>query len=362
MLERAFSKAKRAKELNTREAYDEAEQLLREAIAQEKQAQRRTAAQHVLSSVEAARAALPPAAAPSADWNDVIGQEDAKEALREALVLPALHPELFVGARRPWRSVLLWGPPGTGKTLLARAAAAAGRAAFFTATPADLFSKWLGESEGAVRDLFVRVRAARPSVLFFDEIDALCRRRSDEQHETSARVVSQFLTELDGVAGGVNDGVFFLAATNHPHLLDPAMLRRFECRIKVGLPDAAARAQLVAAMLGDTPHAVSPADVDLVAQRTEGFSGADLGALVRAAAMGPVREMARAQWFRRQQDRWVPCHEDDEGAARMGLAEVPRGEAVVRPVEMADFDAALASVQPATTAEMALRYKEFENA
>lgn len=344
-MEGAFKKAQQAHVAKTCSAYDEAARALRDALEQETDPGRRRGAQHMLDLIERARESVP-AAAP-AKWDDVIGQDGAKEALREALVLPALHPELFVGARRPWRSILLWGPPGTGKTLLARAAASASGASFHAATPADLLSKWVGESEGAVRGLFDRLRAARPAVLFVDEIEALCRRRGDEQHETSARVLSQFLTELDGVRSEANDGVFVLGATNHPELLDPAMLRRFEARIHVGLPDAADRAAMVRQMLGATPHALQEDDVAWVAARADGFSGSDLHALVRAAAMGPVREMARARWFRKDGERWAACGEGDEGATALALADVPRGAAVARAVARSDFEAALAVVRPA---------------
>lgn len=357
-MEGAFKKAQQAHVAKTCSAYDEAARALRDALEQETDPGRRRGAQHMLDLIERARESVP-AAAP-AKWDDVIGQDGAKEALREALVLPALHPELFVGARRPWRSILLWGPPGTGKTLLARAAASASGASFHAATPADLLSKWVGESEGAVRGLFDRLRAARPAVLFVDEIEALCRRRGDEQHETSARVLSQFLTELDGVRADANEGVFVLAATNHPELLDPAMLRRFECRIYVGLPDARDRAAMVRQMLGATPHALGEDDLAWIVERTACFSGADVHAVVRAAAMGPVRELARAAWFRRDDAAWTACDEGGDGATAMVLADVPRGMALARPVARRDFEAALATARPATTEEMLRKYQEFE--
>ena len=348
----AFEKVKQARALRTREALDEAARALRDAIACEPSEQRRQAARAKLAEIEQAQPRPAPVYPAHTSWDDVIGQAAAKEALREALVLPARHPELFVGARRPWRSVLLWGPPGTGKTLLARAAACASGASFHAATPADLLSKYVGESEGAVRDLFEQLRAARPAVLFVDEVEALCGRRGDEQHETSARVLSQFLTELDGVRADANDGVFVLGATNHPELLDPAMLRRFEARIHVGLPDAADRAAMVRQMLGATPHALTDDDVAWVAEHAAGFSGSDLHALVRAAAMGPVRELARARWFRKDGELWAACGDDAEGATAMALADVPRGVAAARAVARSDFEAALAVVRPAESSSI----------
>jgi vacuolar protein-sorting-associated protein 4 len=234
---------------------------------------------------------------PACSWDDVVGQSDAKQVLQEALVLPARQPGLFTGARRPWRSLLLFGPPGTGKTMLARAAAAQCGASFHAVAPADLFSKWLGESEGAVRALFARVRAARPAILFIDEVEALCRRRDDAQHETSARVLTEFLTALDGAQTDAADGVFVLGATNCPELLDPAMLRRFQRRIHVGLPDAAAREAILRRAMGDTPHAIGEGEWARLAAGLERFSGADIANLVREAAMRPVRELVAARFF-----------------------------------------------------------------
>lgn len=293
-------------------------------------------------------------------WDDVVGQRDAKQVLQEALVLPARQPRLFTGARRPWRSLLLFGPPGTGKTMLARAAAAQCGASFHAVSPADLFSKWLGESEGAVRALFERVRAARPAILFIDEVEALCRRRDDAQHETSARVLTEFLTALDGVQTDANDGVFVLGATNCPEMLDPAMLRRFQRRIHVGLPDEEDRMAILRRAMGDTPHAIGDDEWARLAAALGRFSGADIANLVREAAMRPVREMVAARFFRPTDDGWLACSEGDAGARPMTLADVPPGEALARPVVAGDLAAALACTRPTTTEEMLQRYHEFD--
>lgn len=162
-------------------------------------------------------------------WEDVAGQEEAKTALREAVVLPTKLPEVFRGARRPWKGVLLVGPPGTGKTLLARAAASECRpCTFFNVSSATLTSRYRGESEKLVRLLFAMAAEKAPSVIFIDEIDALCSERSDDsEHEASRRFKSELLVQMDGLGTRAEKLVVVLAATNHPWDIDEAFRRRY---------------------------------------------------------------------------------------------------------------------------------------
>jgi len=136
---------------------------------------------------------------PNILWNDVAGLENAKESLKEAVILPIKFPHLFTGKRKPWRGILLYGPPGTGKSYLAKAVATeANNSTFFSVSSSDLLSKWLGESEKLVKNLFELARTNRPSIIFIDEVDSLCGARSDNESESARRVKTEFLVQMQG--------------------------------------------------------------------------------------------------------------------------------------------------------------------
>ncbi|HVM28387.1 MAG TPA: AAA family ATPase [Mycobacteriales bacterium] len=227
--------------------------------------------------------------------DDVGDMADTKAALTEAVLWPLQYPDTFarLGVEPP-RGVLLYGPPGCGKTFLVRAVAGSGQANVLSVKGAELLSKWVGESERAVRELFRRAREAAPSLVFLDEVDALAPVRGQSSDGgTTDRVVAALLTELDGVEG-LRD-VSVIGATNRPDLVDPAMLRpgRLERLVYAPPPDAEARALILKASAKGVPLAD---DVDLVAvgERTDGYSAADCAALVREAALTAMRESMEA--------------------------------------------------------------------
>jgi transitional endoplasmic reticulum ATPase len=248
---------------------------------------------------EAALAAVDPSAmreyvaeSPGVAFDDVGGLAEAKDRLTEAVEWPLAYTELFEATKTdPPSGVLLYGPPGTGKTLLARALAGESDVNFIHVAGPELLDKYVGESEKAVREVFERARQAAPSIVFFDEIDAIAGRRG-ETGEATERVVSQLLTELDGLAE--NPNLVVLAATNRRDALDPALLRpgRLEEHIEVPDPDADARREILAVHTREKPIADDVSLVDLAAE-TEGFSGAELDALVRDASMRAIRAFAR---------------------------------------------------------------------
>ena len=215
------------------------------------------------------------------------GLAHVKQRLTEAVIWPMRQPERFqrLGIDPPG-GILLWGPPGTGKTFVVKALAHEAGAAFFPVKGAELLDKWVGESERAVRDLFARARAAAPSLIFFDELDALAPVRGSSSTSVTDSVVASLLTELDGIGG--RGEVVAIGATNRRDLIDPALLRagRFEVHLYLGLPDREARLALLE--ISDVPLT---ADVDLgeVADRTEGLSFADLTGLLREAALTALR-------------------------------------------------------------------------
>lgn len=223
--------------------------------------------------------------------DDVGDMESTKQALREAVVWPLRYADTFerLGVE-PSSGVLLYGPPGCGKTFLVKALVHEARASFLSVKGAELLSKWVGESERSVRELFRRARSSAPALVFFDEIDALASARG-AAHDSGVtdRVVAQLLTELDGIED--LNGVFVVGATNRPDLVDPALLRpgRLERLIYVPPPDAAARRAILGAVTKRMPLEAG-LDLDSLAAGCDGYSAADLDALARAAALTAMRE------------------------------------------------------------------------
>ncbi len=261
---------------------------------------------------------------PDISWDDIGGLEEVKRELREVVELPLKNPDAFrrLGIEPP-KGVLLYGPPGCGKTLLAKAVANESEANFISVKGPELLSKWVGESEKAVRQIFRKARQVAPAIIFIDEIDSLFPRRGTSfDSGVTERVVSQMLTEIDGIQP-LRD-VVVIGATNRPDLVDPAVLRpgRLERLVYVGPPDLNTRFEILKVLTREMPLSD---DVDLwkIALATERFSGADLAALVREAAMAALRE-----------------------------------DIDVERVEMRHFEQALTKVKPSLTDDMLKYYEE----
>ncbi|XP_023726672.1 katanin p60 ATPase-containing subunit A-like 2 isoform X1 [Cryptotermes secundus] len=227
-------------------------------------------------------------------WNDIMGLEEAKRLLREAVVYPTKYPELFSGVLAPWKGVLLYGPPGTGKTLLAKAVATECKTTFFNISASSIVSKWRGESEKLVRVMFELARYHAPSTIFLDELDALASHRdASREHEGSRRLKAELLIQLDGLAHS-EDKIFFLATSNLPWELDAAILRRLEKRILVDLPNAEARQSMIQHYLPyvviERPALLCQMDYGLVAHASAGYSGSDIRLVCKEAAMNALRE------------------------------------------------------------------------
>ncbi|XP_047459347.1 spastin isoform X2 [Mugil cephalus] len=231
----------------------------------------------------------------SVSFDDIAGQDIAKQALQEIVILPALRPELFTGLRAPARGLLLFGPPGNGKTMLAKAVAAESNATFFNISAASLTSKYVGEGEKLVRALFAVARELQPSVIFIDEVDSLLCERREGEHDASRRLKTEFLVEFDGVQSGGDDKVLVMGATNRPQELDEAVLRRFAKRIYVTLPDEKTRLTLLKNLLEKHGSPLSQKELSWLAKSTAGYSGSDLTSLAKDAALGPIRELGPDQ-------------------------------------------------------------------
>uniref|UniRef100_A0A674E0J2 vesicle-fusing ATPase n=1 Tax=Salmo trutta TaxID=8032 RepID=A0A674E0J2_SALTR len=310
-------------------------------------------------------------APPAKPWNDVAGLEGAKEALKEAVILPIKFPHLFTGKRTPWRGILLFGPPGTGKSYLAKAVATeANNSTFFSISSSDLVSKWLGESEKLVKNLFSLARENKPSIIFIDEIDSLCGSRSENESEAARRIKTEFLVQMQGV-GNDNEGVLVLGATNIPWTLDSAIRRRFEKRIYIPLPEGPARSFMFKLHLGSTPSELIESDYVTLGKKTEGYSGADISVIVRDALMQPVRKVQSATHFKRVQgsswnhpnlvvdDLLTPCSPGDPDAIEMTWMDV-NGEKLMEPVVcMADMLRSLHNTKPTVNEQDLDKLKKF---
>ncbi|CAD7699963.1 unnamed protein product [Ostreobium quekettii] len=269
---------------------------------------------------------------PGVTWGEIAGLHEAKRVLEEATVLPLIMPDFFRGIRRPVRGVLMFGPPGTGKTLLAKAVATEAHTSFFHVSSATLASKYRGESERMVRCLFDMARAYAPSIIFIDEIDALCTTRgATGEHEASRRVKSELLMQIDGCFGhDVEPGqhVMVLAATNFPWDIDEALRRRLEKRIYIPLPELEARKELMRINFKEVEVA---ADVEWeeLARQMESYSGDDITNVCRDAAFNGMRRRTAGKTLEQIRNM--------------------RAAAVQTPVLMDDLVQALARISPSVS-------------
>ncbi|TMX05916.1 hypothetical protein EJD97_000050 [Solanum chilense] len=264
---------------------------------------------------------------PNVRWNDIAGLEHAKKCVTEMVIWPLLRPDIFKGCRSPGRGLLLFGPPGTGKTMIGKAIAGEAKATFFYISASSLTSKWIGEGEKLVRALFGVASCRQPAVIFVDEIDSLLsQRKSEGEHESSRRLKTQFLIEMEGF-DNVSEQILLIGATNRPQELDEAARRRLTKRLYVPLPSSEARAWIAKSLLEkDGLFKLSDDDIVSICKFTEGYSGSDMKNLVKDASMGPLRE-----------------------ALRHGIEITKLKKEDMRPVTLQDFESALQEVRPSVS-------------
>ncbi|WP_297090240.1 CDC48 family AAA ATPase [Thermococcus sp.] len=277
---------------------------------------------------------------PNVRWDDIGGLEDVKEELREAVEWPLKYPEAFMGLGiTPPKGILLYGPPGTGKTLLAKAVANESEANFIAIKGPEVLSKWVGESEKNIREIFRKARQAAPTVIFIDEIDAIAPRRGTDVNRVTDRLINQLLTEMDGIQE--NSGVVVIGATNRPDIIDPALLRpgRFDRLILVPAPDEKARLEILKVHTRNVPLA-EDVKLEELAKRTEGYTGADIEAVVREAAMLAMRRALQ------------------EGVIRPGMKADEIRQKVK--VTMKDFEEAMKKIGPSVSEETMEYYRKIQ--
>ncbi|MBD3192336.1 MAG: AAA family ATPase [Candidatus Heimdallarchaeota archaeon] len=270
---------------------------------------------------------------PNVKMSQVAGLGEAKRALREAIILPLKRPDLFRGARNPWRGILLFGPPGTGKTLLARAVATEVDATFFNVSASSIISKWLGESEKLVQELFDTAQEKQPSLIFIDEIDSIASARGGGEHDAMRRVKTTMMTQMDGVTTKKSDRIVVIGATNLPWEVDPAFRSRFEKRIYIGLPDLEARAKIFE-IHSKGVGKDNTVDFQLIGEMSDGYSGRDIQLLCREAIMMPVREL------------------DSSGA-------LDNPEIKARKVTLQDYLKAFEKIKPSVAPEELLKHRDW---
>jgi len=243
---------------------------------------------------------------PTVTWEDIGGLEDVKRELKETVQYPVEHPEKFQKfGLSPSKGVLFYGPPGCGKTLLAKAIANECQSNFISIKGPELLTMWFGESEANVRDIFDKARSAAPCVLFFDELDAIAKARGSSLGDAGGaadRVINQVLTEMDGM--GAKKNVFIIGATNRPDIIDPAILRpgRLDQLIYIPLPDLPSRIAILRSVLKNSPIA-KDVDLEFLAKKTAGFSGADLTEICQRACKLAIRESIEKDIEREQQQQ-----------------------------------------------------------
>lgn len=272
-------------------------------------------------------------------WNDIAGLKTAKQSLQEAAILPLIRPDLFTGLRKP-QNILLYGPPGTGKTMLVKAVAKESESLLFICTASSLTSKWHGEGEKLLRTLFQVARAAAPSIIFIDEMDALLSsRKSEGEHEASRRFKTEFMTQMDGIVKGADTTrhLLLIACTNCPWDIDSAVLRRFPRRIYIPLPDQNSRAALLKNLLQKaSKHNLTSQNIASLARRLDGYSGSDIASIASEASFGPLRSLGSVS------------------AIRSANANK------IRPINFHDFEQAIDQATRSTSQDLLRNYEQWK--
>ena len=254
---------------------------------------------------------------------------------------------------------------GTGKSYLAKAVATEAGSTFLSVSSSDLVSKYQGESERLVKQLFELARKSQPSIIFIDEVDSLCSSRGEGENDSARRIKTEFLVQMQGV-GKDQTGVLVLGATNTPWELDPAIRRRFEKRVYIPLPDMHARRILFQLSIGPTPNSLTPDNIMQLASQTDGYSGADISVMVKDALYQPVRIAQSATHFKKVKDTTgeqpyllEACSPGDRNATEMSLYDIATEQFKPNDVNFQHFQVALDNVKPSVGVEDLRRFEDW---
>lgn len=300
---------------------------------------------------------------PSVRLDDVVGLEEAKKALRMAVIVPMQAPQLFKGSgMKPWSGILLYGPPGTGKTFLAKAVAGECKSTFFSISSSTIRDKWVGQSEKMVAELFAMARERRPSIIFIDEVESLLAQRGAHGGSThDDKLVTEFLVQMQGATHS-NEGVLVLGGTNEPWMLDQAVLRRFQRRIHIGLPETIQRAEMLLRGFKGTFQFERPL-LEELANATEGYSGSDIDTMVQLAKSASIEDVLCASHFRPDPNNThmlIPCAPGDEGAREMTfVSAVDKKVFSAAPVREDSIRKALQKTRPSVDPERLPMFSEW---
>ena len=266
---------------------------------------------------------------PNTQWDDIGGLGDTKQELVEITEWPLKYPELYdLADIRPSKGILLYGPPGTGKTLLAKAVASNSEANFISIKGPELLSKWVGESEKGIREVFRKAKQASPCIIFFDELDAIAQRRGSEigGSGVTERMISQMLTELDGLE--ILNGVVVIGATNRVDIIDEALLRpgRFDKVIEIPFPDVDSRKQIIQIHLKKKPIDSDSLSVDKILELTVGFTGAEIEGLINSAAVMALRDFLKEHAKNTEQNNRSKIEKQDLEKFKITLKHIIRAK------------------------------------
>ena len=303
---------------------------------------------------------------PKVKWEDIVGLEKAKEALKEAAIFPVKFPKLFQGKRKPYKGILLYGPQGSGKSLLAKAVATEIPENFIFVSCANILSKGMEEPELLIKYLFDLARKKKPAIIFFYEIDSVMGRKHDES-EVISRFQKEFLIQMQDKSND-NEEILVLSESNYPWALDPAIIKIFQKKIYIPLPEFDDRIKLIQLKLKDIPNTLNDQQIKDLAEYTSSscYSCCDIESLCLDAEFEPVRKCQEAEYFKKMPGNnefgynYVPCSQNEPEAMKMTMLELPEPKALLPPkVEFEDFKKCLGRVRVDGVGLDFQKFKEF---